>query len=64
MKVVSWNMNKRRKGNWEWVIENLDPECDLDVTPNSGKSRELRTAMSNAFGFGGTNASIIFQKTD
>ncbi len=45
-------------------IENLDPECDLDVTPNSGKSRELRTAMSNAFGFGGTNASIIFQKTD
>jgi len=45
-------------------IENLDPECDLDVTPNSGKSMELRTAMSNAFGFGGTNASIIFQKTD
>ena len=45
-------------------IENLDPECDLDVTPNSGKSKELRTAMSNAFGFGGTNASIIFQKTD
>jgi len=45
-------------------IENLDPECDLDVTPNSGKSTELRTAMSNAFGFGGTNASIIFQKTD
>ena len=45
-------------------IENLDPECDLDVTPNSGKSRELRTAMSNAFGFGGTNASIIFEKTD
>ena len=45
-------------------VENLDPECDLDVTPNSGKSRELRTAMSNAFGFGGTNASIIFQKID
>jgi len=45
-------------------IENLDPECDLDVTPNTGKSKELRTAMSNAFGFGGTNASIIFQKTD
>ena len=45
-------------------IENLDPECDLDVTPNSGKSKELRTAMSNAFGFGGTNASIIFEKTD
>lgn len=29
MKVVSWNMNKRRKGNWEWVIENLDPDYVL-----------------------------------
>ena len=45
-------------------IDNLDPDCDLDVTPNIGKSKELRVAMSNAFGFGGTNASIIFQKTD
>ena len=43
-------------------IENLDPECDLDVTPNNGKNRELNAAMSNAFGFGGTNASVIFQK--
>ncbi len=43
-------------------IENIDPDCDLDVTPNSGKSKELSVAMSNAFGFGGTNASIIFQK--
>ena len=45
-------------------IENLDPECDLDVTPNTGKSKEMRVAMSNACGFGGTNASIIFQKID
>jgi len=45
-------------------IDNLDPDCDLDVTPNIGQSKELRVAMSNAFGFGGTNASIIFQKTD
>ena len=43
-------------------IENLDPECDLDVTPNNGKKRDLNAAMSNAFGFGGTNASVIFQK--
>ena len=45
-------------------IDNLDPECDLDVTPNTGKSKEIHVAMSNAFGFGGTNASIIFKKTD
>ncbi len=45
-------------------IENLDPECDLDVPPNTGKSQEMLVAMSYAFGFGGTNASIIFQKID
>lgn len=45
-------------------IENLDPECDLDVTPNIGKKRDLHASMSNAFGFGGTNASVIFQKID
>ena len=29
MRVISWNMNKRRKGNWEWVLENLDPDYVL-----------------------------------
>ena len=29
MRVVSWNMNKRRRGNWEWIIENLDPDFIL-----------------------------------
>ncbi len=39
-----------------------DPDCDLDYTPNSPKPREITYAMSNSFGFGGHNASIIIRK--
>jgi 3-oxoacyl-[acyl-carrier-protein] synthase II len=42
-------------------IENLDPECDLDVTPNTARERTVRAAMSNSFGFGGTNATLVFK---
>lgn len=42
--------------------EETDPECDLDITPNVAKKREVKVAMSNSFGFGGTNATIIFKK--
>lgn len=43
-------------------LDNPDPDCDLDYTPNTPKQRDLNYAMSNSFGFGGHNASIIVRK--
>ena len=42
-------------------LENSDPDCDLDYTPNKFKKQKIETVMSNSFGFGGHNASLIFK---
>jgi len=51
----------------QWVpptinYQNPDPACDLDVVPNHGRAAELNYVMSNSFGFGGINASIVLGK--
>jgi len=43
-------------------LENPDPECDLDYVPLKGRKMKINYALSNSFGFGGTNACLLFKK--
>ena len=45
-------------------IDNQDPECDLDFNIDSSKKMNIEHALTNSFGFGGTNGSIVFSKYD
>jgi 3-oxoacyl-[acyl-carrier-protein] synthase II len=43
-------------------LDNPSEGCDIDLVPHQAKERKVETVLSNSFGFGGTNASLIFRK--
>jgi len=43
-------------------LDNPDPECNLDFVPHEARSMKINTVLSNSFGFGGTNGSLVFRK--
>ena len=43
-------------------LDNPEPACDLDYIPHTAREMRLQTVLSNSFGFGGTNGTIIFQR--
>jgi len=42
--------------------ETPDPECDLDIVPNKARRADVHYALSNSFGFGGTNGALLFKR--
>jgi 3-oxoacyl-[acyl-carrier-protein] synthase II len=45
-------------------LETPDPECDLDYVPGCSRSRDVRTVLVNAFGFGGNNAALVLRHAE
>ena len=43
-------------------LENFDPACDLNYTPNKAIERKVEAVISNSFGFGGTNGCVAFKR--